>query len=255
MPLSASGADTSSFAICPRGSRTLSISPDGGAACSSPRRFARRIACLTVPLRKPQRNPTAKGMAPPSLPLGYHPAVRRCRRRTAQVGLYLDTHPSQEWRTGCLVKGKPVERAPISPLDSHAIRTPTGGARQPAGYAGMMFGWRKRMGIEPTLADHKPPNNGFEDRGRHQPPSASARYCSRLGFGQQGGTLPTYWTAESHHEVSLDSRSSQKMMSSTSGKIVSVTCTLPVVPANRSTMTHQLPGLTPEVISGADTAS
>ena len=37
------------------------------------------------------------------------------------------------------------------------------------------------MGIEPTLAGHKPPNNGFEDRGRHQPPSASGAILAEIG--------------------------------------------------------------------------
>ena len=37
------------------------------------------------------------------------------------------------------------------------------------------------MGIEPTLADHKSPNNGFEDRGRHQPPSASGAILAEIG--------------------------------------------------------------------------
>jgi hypothetical protein len=50
--------------------------------------------------------------------------------------------------------------------------------------------WRKRMGIEPTSRAATARDNGFEDRKRHQPPSASGRYCSRgpNGSGPASGT-------------------------------------------------------------------
>lgn len=38
------------------------------------------------------------------------------------------------------------------------------------------------MGIEPTSETHHAPDNGFEDRRRHQPPSASAKQHILAGY-------------------------------------------------------------------------
>ena len=59
--------------------------------------------------------------------------------------------------------------------------------------------WRKRMGIEPTLADCEPPNNGFEDRrgtiGHNRRQHCSSMPLQRFTWCDSSSRCRSQWVA------------------------------------------------------------